>query len=297
MADRDHPVIQHAGREFAEGKLGRRDFLRIATLLGVSATTAYGMAGLPMPAMAQGTPKKGGVLRLGMRVQDLSSPHTYSWIEGANAARQTLDYLTYTGADNVTRPNLVAKWEASPDLKTWTFTLRNDVKWRKGRQFTADDAVWNFNRVLDPNTGSSVVGLLKGFMLEEYDTGQKDDKGNAKKSTRLWDASAIQKVDALTFRITGRAPNLAIPEALFHYPFLIMDPEEGGKFGVGSNGTGAFELVELDVGRRAVFTARKDGYWNGGPWVDRFEIVDLGEDAAAYVAAIASKQIDMQYQG
>lgn len=297
MVDREHPVIQHAGREFAEGKLDRRDFLRIATLLGVSAASAYGMVGLPMPAMAQGAPKKGGILRLGMRVQDLSSPHTYSWIEGANAARQTLDYLTYTGADNITRPNLVSKWEASPDLKTWTFTLRNDVNWRKGRQFTADDAIWNFNRVLDPNTGSSVVGLLKGFMLDEYETGEKDAKGAAKKSTRLWDASAIQKVDTFTFRITGRAANLAIPEALFHYPFLIMDPEEGGKFGVGSNGTGAFELVELDVGRRAVFVPRKDAYWGGGPWVDRFEIVDLGEDAAAYVAAMASKQIDMQYQG
>src|SRR4051794_39023381 len=38
MTDRQHPVVAHAGREMAEGKLDRRDFLRIATLLGVSAT-------------------------------------------------------------------------------------------------------------------------------------------------------------------------------------------------------------------------------------------------------------------
>ena len=46
-----------------------------------------------------------------------------------------------------------------------------------------------------------------------------------------------------------------------------------------------------------VFTARKDGYFAGGPWLDRFEFVDIGEDAAAAVGAMASKQIDREYQG
>ena len=91
MADRDHPILLRAGRDFADGKLDRRDFLRVATLLGIAAPVAYSMAGLPAPALAQGAPKKGGTVRLSMRVQDLKSPHTYSWIEGANAARQVLE--------------------------------------------------------------------------------------------------------------------------------------------------------------------------------------------------------------
>lgn len=217
MSDKLHPVLERAGREFADGKMGRREFLRVATLLGVAAPLAYGLAGLPMPAIAQGAPKKGGVVRLGMRVQDLKSPHTYSWIEGANAARQVLDYLTYTDIDNVTKPNLVSKWVASPDLKTWTMTLRPDVTWRKGnRKFTADDAVWNIKRLLDAKTGSSTVGLLKGFILTEFQTDEKDAKGNPKKSTKLWDANAIEKIDDLTFRLNGKEANLSIPEALFH---------------------------------------------------------------------------------
>jgi len=298
MADKLHPIIKLAGRDFADGKLDRREFLRIATLLGIATPVAFGMAGLPMPAMAQGAPKKGGIVRLGSRVQDLKSPHTYSWVESANAARQTLDYLTYTGIDNVTRPNLVAKWEPSPDLKTWTLTLRRDVTWRKdNRKLTADDVVWNIKRVLDPKTGSSVVGLLKGFILDEYETGEKDDKGVAKKSTRLWDANAVQKVDDFTIRLNGKAANLGIPEALFHYPLMIMDPAENGEFKVGSNGTGAFDMVELDVGKRARFAARKSGHWGGGAHIDTFEIIDLGDDAAAQVAALASKQVDMIYQG
>ena len=87
MAEKLHPIIRLAGRELAEGKVDRREFLRVATLLGVATPVAFGMAGLPFTAMAQGTPKKGGIVRLGSRVQDLKSPHTYSWVEGANAAR------------------------------------------------------------------------------------------------------------------------------------------------------------------------------------------------------------------
>ncbi len=297
MSDRQHPIIKRSGQEFADGKLDRREFLRIATLLGIAAPAAYAMAGLPTPALAQGTPKKGGIIRLGMRVQDLKSPHTYSWIEQANIARQTLDYLTFTGVDNITRPALAEKWDASPDLKTWTLYLRKDVTWRKGRKFTADDVVWNLNRLLDAKTGSSTVGLLKGFILEEFETGEKDDKGAAKKSTKLWDSSAITKVDDFTVRLTGKTANLGIPEALFHYPALIMDPEEGGEFKAGSNGTGAFELVELEVNKRAVMVNTKKPHWGGGAHIDRFEVIDNGEDPATQIASLASKQVDMSYQG
>lgn len=295
---RQHPILEMAGRELADGQISRREFLRVATLLGIAAPVAYGIAGLPAPALAQGTPRKGGIIRIGMRVQDLKSPHTYSWIESANAARQTLDYLTYTGIDNVTRPNLIEKWEASPDLKSWTLSLRKDVTWRNGRKFTADDVVWNLTRVLDAKTGSSVVGLLKGFILDEFETEEVDPKtNNKKKSTKLWDAQAIQKVDDFTVKLNGKSGNLGIPEALFHYPLLIVDPAENGEFKIGSNGTGAFEMTELEVGKRARFVARKNGHWGGGAHIEAYEIIDLGDDPAAQVAALASRQVDMIYQG
>src|SRR3989442_1704464 len=298
--DHEHVLIPTLKRQLVERQIDRREFLRYATFLGMSAPAAYAFAGriagqpLVAPAVAQNLPR-GGTLRLGMRCQDLKSPHTYSWIESANTARQVVDYLTVTGIDNVTRPGLVEKWEASPDLKTWTLKLRRNVKWHNGRQFNADDVVWNLKRVLDPKTGSSVVGLMKGFLLEEFETGEKDDKGNAKKSTRLWDANAVQKVDAFTVRLNGKTPQLAIPEQLFHYPLLILDPAENGEFKVGSNGTGAFTLVESEVGRRQVLKARKEPYWGGGPYLDQIEFIDLGDDPAAAVSALASKQVDGLY--
>ena len=296
----EHVLITTLKRQLADGLIDRREFMRYAALLGLSATAAHAfvrkVTGEPFvaPAAAQTMPK-GGTLRLGMRCQDLKSPHTYSWIESANVARQVLDYLAVTGPDNITRPGLIEKWEASPDLKTWTLKVRRNVKWHNGRQFTADDVVWNLKRVLDAKTGSSTVGLMKGFMLEEFETGEKDDKGNPKKSTRLWDANAIQKVDAFTVKLNGKTAQLAIPEQLFHYPLLIMDPNENGEFKVGSNGTGAFTLVESEVGRRNVLKARKEPYWGGGPYLDELQFIDLGDDPAAAVAALASKQVDGLY--
>ena len=295
----EHVLVPTLKRQLADGEIDRREFLRYAVLLGMSVSAANAVArsitgqSLVTPAAAQSLPR-GGTLRLGMRCQDLKSPHTYSWVESANSARQVLDYLAITGPDNITRPGLIEKWEASPDLKTWTLRVRRGVKWHNGRQFTADDVIWNLKHVLDPKTGSSVLGLMKGFLLDEVDTGDKDDKGNPKKSTRLWDANAIQKVDAYTVRLNGKTAQLAIPEQLFHYPLLILDPTDNGEFKVGSNGTGAFTLVESEVGRRQVLKARKD-YWGGGPYVDELHFIDLGDDPAAAVSALASKQVDGLY--
>ena len=296
-----HPYVGTLFKQLAERRIDRREFLRTSTLLGLSATVAYAAADKVFggattgQALAQSASKpKGGILRVGMACQDLSSPHTYSWVESSNSGRAVLDYLTVTGPDNVTRPSLVERWQASTDLNTWTLSLRRDVKWRKGRPFTADDVVWNLKHVLDPKVGSSTVGLMKGFILDEFETDELDAKGNKKKSVRLWDANAIEKVDNFTVRLNGKSPQLAIPEQLYHYPLLMLDPEEGGKFGVGSNGTGPFELVESTVGRKQVFKARK-GYWGEGPYIDQLEYIDLGSDPAAALSAIASGQVDLLY--
>ncbi len=291
---KEHSYIPTLKRQLAEGKIDRREFLRTATLLGMSAGAAYAFVGkvtgesFVAPARAAAMPM-GGTLRIGMRVKELKTPHTYSWVFDSNITRQVCEYLTKTGQDNVTRPYLLERWEASDDLRTWTLYIRKGIKWHNGRDFTADDVIWNIKHVLDPETGSSVVGLMKGYMLNEV---EKDGK----KTTELWDANAIEKVDSHTVRLNAKNPQLAVPEHLFHYPFLMIDPEENGLFDVGSNGTGAFELVELEVGKKAVVKARRPYWGKIGPFVDTVEFIDLGDDPSANLAAIASKQVHGLYE-
>src|SRR2546425_12426708 len=176
----EHPLVPTLRRQLVERQIERREFLRYAPLLGMPAPTAYAFVAkvtgerLIAPAEAQGALPKGGTLRLAMRCQDIKSPHTYSWVESSNSARQVLDYLTVTGVDNITRPGLVEKWEPSPDLKTWTLKVRRSVKWHNGRQFNADDVIWNLKHALAPKTGSAVVRPMKGLLLEEVGAGGQD---------------------------------------------------------------------------------------------------------------------------
>jgi peptide/nickel transport system substrate-binding protein len=238
---REHYYIPKLKEQLVEGKLDRREFLRYATLLGLSAPAAYAFAGkvtgedFAPAARAQGLPQ-GGNLKIAQRVVEVVDPHSFSWVYDSNVVRQVAEYLTKTGHDNITRPYLVESWEASDDLKTWTLNVRKGIKWHNGRDFVADDAIANLLHMLNPESGSSVIGLMKGYMM--------NDEG-----TELWDANAIEKIDDHTFQMNLKVAQVAIPEHLFHYPAAILDPEEGFKFGVGSNGTGAFDLRLL--GRRA----------------------------------------------
>src|SRR3546814_11436942 len=73
----------------------------------------------------------------------------------------------------------------------------------------------------------------------------------------LWDANAVEKADDFCLRLNLKRPQVAVPEHLFHYTNVMLDPEEGGRFGIGSIGTGPFTLAEFRVGERALLRAHE----------------------------------------
>ncbi len=297
---RIHPYVPELCEELRKGDVDRREFLRTATLLGVSAGAAYAMAGkilgepVVRQAMAQ-SQKPGGTLRNAMQVQEMTDPATFDWTEKSNQARHVVEYLVETGPDNITRPYLAKGWEASDDLKTWTFNLRDDVKWNNGDDFNADDVVFNFERWLDPKTGSSNIGLFSS-MVDEVDTGKKDNKGNPIMGKRMT-GGAVEKVDAHTVRLNLNSPVLSVPENLFNYPTAMVHrrfSEEGGDLTKNPVGTGPYTLDELRVGEICRLKKRAN-YWRGDVFLDEIRYVDLGSDPSANIAALASGQADMIY--
>ena len=297
--NRVHPYLPELAEQLRGGKIERREFLRTATLLGLSAAAAYAMAGkitgrhVVPSARAAETPKKGGNLRVSMNVKESSDPAIYDWSEKGNVARHMTEPLVQIGKDGIARPHLATGWEVSDDVKTWTFHLRKGVKWSNGDEFGADDVIFNLKRWLDPKTGSSNQGRFSS-MTTKVDTGKKDDKGNPKMST-VASEGALEKVDDHTVRFHLNVADVSLPESMADYPALIVHrrfSDQGGDLTKNPVGTGPFTLKEFLVGEKAVLVKRDAPYWGGEVYLDGITYFDHGDDPAPAVAALASDQVD-----
>ncbi|MGD8461165.1 MAG: twin-arginine translocation signal domain-containing protein, partial [Desulfobacterales bacterium] len=103
-----HPAIYDLKVDMDNGKLTRRDFLRYATLLGMSAVAASQMAGLTWPKKAfAAKPVRGGVLKIAGQVQKITHPAQFSWVAPSQVGRQVAEYLTFTDGKNITHPYLL----------------------------------------------------------------------------------------------------------------------------------------------------------------------------------------------
>ncbi|MDA0340974.1 MAG: ABC transporter substrate-binding protein, partial [Proteobacteria bacterium] len=287
-----HGYLPELCNQLKAKKIERRDFLRQACLLGMTVTTAYAMADVltgdaPIKSAMAATPKSGGTLKVSMRVQEMTDPASFNWAEKSNVARFIVEHLTRTQADNVTVPYLAKSWEASDDLKTWVFHLRDDVTWSNGDKFTSADVAHTVNRWLDPATGSSNLGLF-GAMVEEGADGKKRGIANA-----------VEVVDSHTIKFNLKQAALAMPENFYNYPTAIVHKGFGKDYEADLSknpiGTGAFKLTDFAIGERAILKKERD-WWAGPFYLDEIHYYDHGEDTNAWVAALASKQVDMIYR-
>jgi peptide/nickel transport system substrate-binding protein len=247
------------------GTISRREFMAQASLLGVSMALSSTMAGA---ATAVDTPKKGGLLRLGLAggaATDSIEPATYLDSVMIAVGRGLFNGLVEWSADGKAAPELAANWEARNGAAEWVFNLRKGVRFSNGQEFTADDAIYSLN-LHRGETKSGAAAPMKAV-------------------------ADIKKLDKYQIQITLNAADADFPFALTDFRLLMVpaDFKDWAK----PIGTGAFVLEKFDPGVRITLKKANGDYWKEGRGhLEAAEITVIG-DGAERLNALVSGQIDI----
>ena len=163
-------------------------------------------------------------------------------------------------------PELAESWETSPDALTWTFKLRQGVRFHDGQEFTSADVKFTFDRLLE--------------------------KSQAGKS----DFNAVDKVEPIgkyAVKFVTKEPFAALVAALGGFwGFIVSEAgvKKHGDLNKNALGTGPFILEDWKVEQQMVFKRNPNYFKKGLPHVDEL-IVRVIPDEANIVAALRTGQI------
>lgn len=239
-------------------------------------------AGSLIGGVAQDTPRHGGELVIAEYWEpDNLDPHVsysrHTWI----VAYQLFDMLLMADENKNLHPYLAKSWEVSEDGLHYTFYLRDDVVFHDGTPFNAEAVKYNFERIVDPETGSIMIADLLGKEFE-----------------------SVEVIDEYTVRINFSAPR---------GPFLLMcgtllwmvSPTAAEKwgpqdFGFHPVGSGPFRFVEWVPQDHITLERNPDYNWapegifehQGPPYLERLVFKYIPE-AATRAAALETGEVDI----
>lgn len=237
----------------------------IASLAAGCAPKAPGPAA-PQPTQpaqpAPDQPRYGGTFIITLYA-DVTQMVPFLSTDGASHSVNTVIHSPLVGyrGNNVPTPILAKEWSFSEDGLTWTFKLREGVKWHDGVEFTAADVKYTYDLIMDPAT----------------------------KSVRIGNFSPVTKVEAVdryTIRITTKAPFAALIDKIATQPIVAKHHVE--KIGLDNYnrnplGTGPFKFKEWIPDARIVLERFED-YFEGRPYLDQLTYVVIPESSVRLMA-------------
>ena len=250
--------------------MDRRDFLKVA---GVTTGALFlGGHGLSRFAKASTEIQRGGTLRAAF-------PGTSGRLDPAlvtNNEDYAIAFAVYNGlvwVDHTLtpQPDLAESWTPSDDLITWTFKLKQGIKFHHGTPFTADDVVYTFERILDPDLGSPARSVL-GFV------------------------DRLEKVDDYTVNFYLKTPSADLPTSLGAVQNRVVPHDRTAEqLAEEPLGTGPFTLAEYIPGDHTTLV-RNEHYWEKDlPYLDKVRHVYMPEEATQ-IAALTAGSIDVMWQ-
>jgi oligopeptide transport system substrate-binding protein len=142
-------------------------------------------------------------------------------------------------------PDIAESWEKSLDGKTYTFHLRQGVKFHNGREVKAADFKYSWERACDPRTGSGTAATYLGDIVGAEDM----------LAGRAGEIFGVIVIDEYTLQVMIDAPKAYFLDKLAYPTAFVVDKdnvESGEYWWLGPNGTGPFKLGEWTPGEQLI---------------------------------------------
>ena len=216
-----------------------------------------------------GAPKRGGTFTVGM----ITGGGTETLYPGHLAVNvdvlrsfQLFDRLFEMGPDIKTLvPGLALSAEPNQTASVWTLHLRSGVTWHDGKPFTADDVVYTIKTW---SASTSFAGAIVGGVI---------------------DYPKVRKVGPLTVEIpmvnaTAQFPSLLTSQFLG----MTQNGSKVSEFATHPVGTGPFKFVSFEPGKQSVFSANKNYFRAGRPYVETIVVNSSFSDETSRLNALLS---------
>ncbi len=256
----------------------------------ISAAAALALV-VAAPTAFADAPKQGGAATITFNndLTTLDPQVGYDW-QNWSVIKSIFDGLMdYKPGTTELEPDLAESYSVADDGLTYTFKLRDGVKFHNGRAMTSADVKYSFERAVNPATqspGGGYFGMIAGY----------DDAAGGKATT----LSGIATPDDRTVIFTLTRPDATFLHLMaINFGFIVPKEEvekAGADWGKKPVGTGAFKFVEWVPGQNIKLERNKDYFRAGVPYLDNITF-EFGQDPTVAVLRLKKDEIDIVGDG